>query len=154
MTRQHLPRPAVVLAELTTAVGTAGLHAATRLPGLFAAIDQETTALRRTLGGDGRVPSAAALAGYAEGLVEAAACAGWRIPLATEVDWATADWLLVRLGPAGRCADRSGGVHRDGDGKGGELLRGVRRAHSTGPGGRSRCPAVRMLRTVAAPVEW
>ena len=86
------------LAALSDGLGTPGLAAAARVPGLLAAVDQHAAALRDTLtAGHGRAPSAVGLAGYAEGLRETATRLGWQAPEQSEVDWARAPWLLVRL---------------------------------------------------------
>ncbi|MDG4801680.1 DUF6401 family natural product biosynthesis protein [Micromonospora sp. WMMD980] len=84
------------LTTLTTAVGTAGLAAAAANPGLLAAVDQHAAGIRDSLHGDRRPLTVAALAGYAEGLRDAASEHGWTPP-AGPVDWAAADWLLTRL---------------------------------------------------------
>jgi len=81
---------------LMRAVGAAGLAAAARLPGLLAAVDQHAAAVRDSLGPGAGAISRAALGGYARGLVDAARSAGWRAT-GTAVDWARAEWLLVRL---------------------------------------------------------
>ncbi|PZF99809.1 DUF6401 family natural product biosynthesis protein [Micromonospora endophytica] len=84
------------LVALTNTVGLDGLAAATRLPGLRAAVDRHAAAVRDSLRGDQRPLSAAALAGYAEGLREVAKEHGWQPPVGP-VDWSEADWVLVRL---------------------------------------------------------
>src|SRR5439155_1922011 len=83
------------LADLARHVGTAGLAAAARLPGLLAEVDQHAAAVRDRLTDGTRGPGPVALAGYADGLRETAATLGWHVP--GEVDWARAPWLLVRL---------------------------------------------------------
>ncbi|GIJ11706.1 DUF6401 family natural product biosynthesis protein [Micromonospora andamanensis] len=84
------------LVTLAHAVGLDGLAAATGRPGLLAAVDQHAAAVRDSLHGDRRPLTAAGLAGYAEGLRAAAEEYGWR-PADAPVDWAEADWVLVRL---------------------------------------------------------
>ncbi|MFI7022040.1 DUF6401 family natural product biosynthesis protein [Micromonospora sp. NPDC049900] len=84
------------LMALATAMGLDGLAAAAALPGLLAAVDQHAAAVRDSLRGDDAPLTAAALAGYAEGLRTAADEHGWQPP-ATPVEWAEADWVLVRL---------------------------------------------------------
>jgi hypothetical protein len=37
------------------------------------------------------------LAGYAEGLIQTATRAGWRVPTGSDVDRVRADWRAVRL---------------------------------------------------------
>ncbi|MBU8859990.1 MULTISPECIES: DUF6401 family natural product biosynthesis protein [unclassified Micromonospora] len=84
------------LTSLTAAVGTAGLAAARANPGLLAEVDQHAAGVRDSLGGDRRPLTVAALAGYAEGMREAAAEHGWTPP-DEPVDWSEADWTLTRL---------------------------------------------------------
>ncbi|RIV39595.1 DUF6401 family natural product biosynthesis protein [Micromonospora radicis] len=84
------------LVALANAVGLDGLAAAADLPGLLAAVDQHAAAVRDSLRVGQRPLSAAALAGYAEGIRSAAAEHGWQPP-AAPLDWSEADWVLVRL---------------------------------------------------------
>ncbi|QLQ35131.1 DUF6401 family natural product biosynthesis protein [Micromonospora robiginosa] len=84
------------LTTLTAAVGTAGLAAAATNPGLLAAVDQHAAGVRDSLHGDRRPLTVAALAGYAEGLRDAASEHGWAPPVGA-VDWSAPDWLLTRL---------------------------------------------------------
>ncbi|MBF5031046.1 hypothetical protein IRY44_14955 [Micromonospora sp. ANENR4] len=83
------------LTSLIAAVGTAGLAAAHANPGLLAEVDQHAAGVRDTLDGDRRPLTVAALAGYAEGLRDAAAEYGWTPP--TVPDWSAPDWTLTRL---------------------------------------------------------
>lgn len=83
------------LTSLIAAVGTAGLAAAHANPGLLAEVDQHAAGVRETLDGDRRPLTVAALAGYAEGLRDAAAEHGWTPP--AEPDWSAPDWTLTRL---------------------------------------------------------
>ncbi|MFG1779271.1 DUF6401 family natural product biosynthesis protein [Micromonospora sp. NPDC049048] len=84
------------LAVLSTSVGAEGLAAAAARPSLLALVDQHAAAVRESLDGDRRPLSAAALAGYAEGVRAAALEHGWQPPTAP-VDWSAPDWLLTRL---------------------------------------------------------
>ncbi|MET8834875.1 DUF6401 family natural product biosynthesis protein [Micromonospora sp. NPDC004540] len=84
------------LTTLTAAVGTAGLAAAAANPGLLAAVDQHAAAVRDALHGDRRPLTVAALAGYAEGVRDAAREHGWQPPV-EPIDWSEPDWLLTRL---------------------------------------------------------
>ena len=74
--------------------------AATELPGVSAALDQHAAAVRDILdlGVDSaeRIPATVLLAGYIRGLL-----AELSAPLTEPADWATADWLHLRL--AGAC---------------------------------------------------
>ncbi|MFF3856227.1 DUF6401 family natural product biosynthesis protein [Micromonospora sp. NPDC002575] len=84
------------LAGLTVSIGTAGLAAAATRPGLLAEVDQHAAAVRDALGGDHRPLTPAALAGYAEGVRDAAREHGWQPPT-RPTDFAEPDWLLTRL---------------------------------------------------------
>lgn len=92
VTRTH-PQIASLMARL----GEVGLAAAAVLPGLLAELDQHVTAVREALGRDGRPPATLALAGYAEGVRDAAAARGWRAPDPHTLDWTRADWAVLRL---------------------------------------------------------
>jgi hypothetical protein len=86
-----------VISGMMSAFGVSGLEAAARHPGLLAAIDQHAAAIRDSLLGDLRPLTPVHLAGYAEGVRDAAAEHGWRLPDGP-VDWsAGADWVLTRL---------------------------------------------------------
>ncbi|MBO4209985.1 DUF6401 family natural product biosynthesis protein [Micromonospora echinofusca] len=89
--------PHAVLASLLSSVGTAGLAAAAATPGLLAAVDQHAAAVRDSLDGDVWPVTRVGLAGYAEGVRDAAREHGWQPP-AVPVDWsAVDDWVLLRL---------------------------------------------------------
>lgn len=85
------------LYRLLDQVGGDGLGATGTLPSVVADVDQHAAAVRDVLGAEYGMPGLVALAGYAEGLLDAAAEAGWQPPLAGEVDWTDAGWLMVRL---------------------------------------------------------
>ncbi|MBQ1073800.1 hypothetical protein KBX06_11615 [Micromonospora sp. C31] len=95
-TRSAAGSARATLALLSASVGAEGLAAAAARPGLLALVDQHAAAVRESLDGDRRPLSAAALAGYAEGVRAAASEHGWQPP-ATPVDWSAPDWLLTRL---------------------------------------------------------
>jgi hypothetical protein len=86
------------LAGLHEQVG-AGLLAAAAVPGLTAAIDQHSAAVRDivTMGveGSAAVAGVVLLAGYARGLIDQAKELGWRF--SSPADWADADWFTSRL---------------------------------------------------------
>ncbi|WBB52157.1 DUF6401 family natural product biosynthesis protein [Verrucosispora sp. WMMD573] len=84
------------LVTLANAVGLDGLAAASTLPGLLAAVDQHAASVRDSLRGDRRPLTAAALAGYADGVRVAAEEYGWQ-PADAPIDWAEADWVTLRL---------------------------------------------------------
>jgi len=85
------------IGEMMSAFGVSGLEAAARHPGLLAAVDQHAAAIRDSLLGDLRPLTPVHLAGYAEGVRDAAAEHGWRLPEG-QIDWAPgADWVLTRL---------------------------------------------------------
>ncbi|WP_213456097.1 DUF6401 family natural product biosynthesis protein [Rhizomonospora bruguierae] len=77
------------LAALAAAIGSPS-------PGLRAAVDQEAATLRDSYRSDRGPLTPAVLAGYAQGLREAANERGWRPP-AGPVDGTRADWVTVRL---------------------------------------------------------
>nr|MDT0656589.1 DUF6401 family natural product biosynthesis protein [Micromonospora sp. DSM 115978] len=85
-----------VLTALMESVGTAGLAAAAGLPGLLAEVDQHAAAVRESLLAARSAVNEAALAGYAEGVREAAGSHGW-LPPVTPFDWAEPDWVVTRL---------------------------------------------------------
>lgn len=85
------------ISGMMSAFGASGLAAAARHPGLLAAIDQHAAAIRDSLMGDLRPLTPVHLAGYAEGVRDAAAEHGWRLPEGP-IDWARGtDWVLTRL---------------------------------------------------------
>jgi hypothetical protein len=84
-----------MLRLLLAEIGTPGFAAATQLPGLLAEVDQHAAEVRDSLGDGRTAPSTVALAGYAEGLINAAEEAGWDFPAA--IEWVHADWRVVRL---------------------------------------------------------
>ncbi|MFC0526963.1 DUF6401 family natural product biosynthesis protein [Phytohabitans kaempferiae] len=86
-----------VINGMMSAFGASGLEAAGRNPGLLAAVDQHAAAIRDSLHGDLRPITPVHLAGYAEGVRDAAAEHGWTLPVGP-IDWsATTDWVLLRL---------------------------------------------------------
>jgi len=87
-------------------VGAAGVAAAACLPGLSATLDQHAAAVRDALSAGAGLIGVAALGGYARGLLETAGQQGWRLP--ERVDWAGADWLVVRLVAVADMARRFG----------------------------------------------
>lgn len=76
-----------------------GLLAAAAVPGLMAAVDQHSAAVRDivTLGveGSAAVAGVVLLAGYASGVIDQAKEQGWRF--SSPADWAAADWFTSRL---------------------------------------------------------
>jgi hypothetical protein len=131
-------RPAhSVLTTLMESVGTAGLAAAADRPGLLAEIDQHAAAVRDSLTAAGSAVHEAALAGYAEGVREAAGSHGWQPPTAdgyigstatfsaatfsaanfstadgSTVDWSAPDWVLARLVAVCALASAEAARHR------------------------------------------
>ncbi|MDR7274027.1 DUF6401 family natural product biosynthesis protein [Catenuloplanes atrovinosus] len=89
-------RARTALAGLMSSVGSLGLAAAATAPALLAAIDQHAAAVRDSLQADLRPLSAIALAGYVEGIRDAAREHGWRMPEG-HIDFAAGDWVLTRL---------------------------------------------------------
>ncbi|MGW0179032.1 DUF6401 family natural product biosynthesis protein [Nocardia sp. NPDC003345] len=80
--------------------GAPALAASTGLPGLTAELDQHAAAVRDILdlgvGTGEQVSQTVLLAGYIRGLMD-----DMTTPVTTPPDWATADWLHLRL--AGAC---------------------------------------------------
>ncbi|MEU4316077.1 DUF6401 family natural product biosynthesis protein [Nocardia sp. NPDC024068] len=80
--------------------GAPAQAAAAELPGLIAELDQHAAAVRDILdlgvGTGEEVSQTVLLAGYMRGLMD-----DMTTPIATPADWATADWLQLRL--AGAC---------------------------------------------------
>lgn len=99
------------LTDLMASVGSPGLAAAARWPGLRAILDQHAASVRDSLDGDLRPIDAVRLAGYAEGVRETAADNGWHLPV-EPIDWADVDWILLRLLAVCELAQRSGAVPR------------------------------------------
>lgn len=95
------------LRQLHDQFGAAGLVTASTIPGLAAAIDQHSAAVRDILAagveGSAAVTGVVLLAGYARGLLDQAREQGWqpRVPADPE-GWTRADWLTSRL--LGVCA--------------------------------------------------
>ena len=96
------------LRQLAQQIGAAGLAAAHAVPGVLAIVDQHAAAVRDALGDGLRAPGPVALAGYVEGILAAGADRGWRPPSAAEVDWAQAEWPVLRLVAVCALADRGG----------------------------------------------
>ncbi len=92
MTRTH-PHIASLMARL----GEAGLAAASAVPGLVSELDQHAAAVVDALCRDGSPLAPLTLAGYAEGVHDAATQRGWRAPDARGLDWTRADWAVLRL---------------------------------------------------------
>jgi hypothetical protein len=95
-----------VLTTLMASFGSVGLAAAADHPGLLAAIDQHAAAIRDRLLADQLPIGTFALAGYAEGVRDAAMHHGWQPPDGP-IDWHGADWVLTRL--LAVCALANGG---------------------------------------------
>jgi hypothetical protein len=104
-------RAFAVLDDLTSRVGVDGLTAALAEPGLLAVVDQHGAAIREAIRRSGRRLDADALAGYATSIVAAAYRMGRELPDAGEagdIDWARAEWHLIRLVAVCALADESG----------------------------------------------
>ncbi|HEX5540237.1 MAG TPA: DUF6401 family natural product biosynthesis protein [Micromonospora sp.] len=104
-----------VLDTLMASIGSAGLAAAARQPALRAMVDQHAAAVRDRLGGNAAAAATSGelvladflavgrrsftpvtLAGYAEGVCDAAIEHGWQATT-DPVDWSEPDWVLLRL---------------------------------------------------------
>ncbi|WP_426502523.1 DUF6401 family natural product biosynthesis protein [Dactylosporangium sp. McL0621] len=86
----------MLLDRLHRRIGTAGLAAAAVIPGLSARVDQHAAEVRDLLGIRGRRPTLAALASYADGLLDGATDRGWQ-PQHDLAGWVGADGVTVRL---------------------------------------------------------
>ncbi len=93
----HLRAAREHLVQLICRFGRGGLAAAAARPWLLAAVDQHRAAIRDTLGDGWRLPSVAALAGYAAGLRDRGVEHLWSVPDTKEFDWTFADWPVVRM---------------------------------------------------------
>jgi hypothetical protein len=92
MTIPLQPTDRAARAELATLAAAIG----SPTPALRAAVDQHAAAVRDSTRADIRPLTYAALAGYAQGLREAADERGW-CPPRGPVDGGRADWVTVRL---------------------------------------------------------
>lgn len=95
------------MAHLQERIGVAGLAAAAAVPGLAAAVDQHSAAVRDILAmgveDAAGVAGVVLLAGYARGLLDQGREAGWEpAPPADAAGWVDAGWLTTRL--LGVCA--------------------------------------------------
>jgi hypothetical protein len=80
-----------------TQVGADGLTAATRTPGLMAAVDQHAAAVRDSLAAMNLTLTAVPLAGYGSSVATAAARMGWQLSDQADMDWSRANWFQLRL---------------------------------------------------------
>ncbi|MFF5233632.1 DUF6401 family natural product biosynthesis protein [Dactylosporangium sp. NPDC000521] len=87
----------MLLDRLHRRIGAAGLAAAAAIPGLSAQVDQHAAEVRDLLGIRGRRPTLAALASYADGLLDGAIDRGWQPPQHDLAGWVDADGVTVRL---------------------------------------------------------
>lgn len=87
----------MLLGRLHQRIGAAGLAAAAVIPALSAQVDQHAAEVRDLLGVRGRRPTPAALASYADGLLDGATDRGWQAPQHDLAGWAGADGVTVRL---------------------------------------------------------
>ncbi|WP_327000673.1 DUF6401 family natural product biosynthesis protein [Dactylosporangium sp. NBC_01737] len=87
----------MLLDRLHQRIGAAGLAAAAVIPGLSARVDQHAAEVRDLLGVRGRRPTLAALASYADGLLDGATDRGWQAPQHDLASWVGADGVTVRL---------------------------------------------------------
>lgn len=80
-------------------------------PGVGAQVDQHAAAVRDILevgvSGTG-VARVVLLAGYADGVLDEAAAAGWSLP--DRIDWVRADWTTLRLAAVVQLATEAAAV--------------------------------------------
>ena len=86
-----------VLDQLMASVGVDGLVAALRNPGLMAAVDQHSAAIRETLRTAGRDVDVVSLAGYARSVLALLNRSGHSLPEPDAIDWARAGTHVLRL---------------------------------------------------------
>jgi hypothetical protein len=99
----------LALDDLMAWVGVDGLVAALRSPGLLAAVDQHSAAVREALIARGGGVDAAGLTGYARSVIAAAHRMGRPLPAqADDVAWPRAGWHLLRLVAVCAVADDAG----------------------------------------------
>jgi hypothetical protein len=87
----------MLLDRLHRRIGAAGLAAAAVIPSLSAQVDQHAAEVRDLLAVSGRRPTLAALASYADGLLDGATDRGWQAPQHDLAGWVGADGVTVRL---------------------------------------------------------
>jgi Family of unknown function (DUF6401) len=85
------------LDQLMALVGIDGLVAALSSPGLLAAVDQHATDIQHSLAAAGRPVNAASLAGYAKSVLAVAHRCGRTLPDPSTLNWARAEWYILRL---------------------------------------------------------
>jgi hypothetical protein len=88
------------LSTLSTQFGSDGLAVAALVPGLGAAVDQHTAAVRDILhqgAGAGTLTQRALLAGYARGLLDRFDASVREVRREASGRWTRADWLALRL---------------------------------------------------------
>jgi hypothetical protein len=89
--------PEAVLEGIMARVGADALAAAMRTPGLMAAVDQHSAAVRESLAASDLPLTAVPLAGYGSSVAAAAVRMGWQLPDPAKMDWSRADWFQLRL---------------------------------------------------------
>ncbi|WP_432977959.1 DUF6401 family natural product biosynthesis protein [Dactylosporangium sp. CA-233914] len=78
-------------------VGVDGLVEALAQPYLLAKIDQHAAAVRESLTAAGKRVDALSLAGYARSVIAVHQRHGRPLPTPDSIDWAAADWTVLRL---------------------------------------------------------
>jgi hypothetical protein len=86
-----------LLDDLMARVGVDGLVAALRTPGIQAAVDQHSAAIRASLRSAGRGVDVVSLAGYGRALLAVIHRSGRHLPDPANLDWARAPWHVMRL---------------------------------------------------------
>ncbi|HEV7898381.1 MAG TPA: DUF6401 family natural product biosynthesis protein [Planosporangium sp.] len=88
----------VALDQLRSRIATSGMDAVRGRPALLAEVDQHAAAVRDALTEvTGRI-TAVGLAAYADGVSDAAAGHGWRLPVNPDgPEWSSPSWPLLRL---------------------------------------------------------
>jgi hypothetical protein len=95
------------LDQIMARVGVDGLVESLRSPGLLATVDQHAAAVRESLAAAGRFVDPTSLAGYARSVLAVAERHGRELPDGADLDWAKAEWFVLRLVGVCSLADRA-----------------------------------------------
>ncbi|WP_238006062.1 DUF6401 family natural product biosynthesis protein [Dactylosporangium sp. AC04546] len=96
------------LDQVMAMVGVDGLVEALAQPFLLAKVDQHAAAVRESLTAAGKPVDSISLAGYARSVIAVHQRHGRPLPTPDSVDWAAADWTVLRLVAVCHLADAAG----------------------------------------------
>lgn len=85
------------LDQVMAMVGVDGLVEALAQPFLLAKVDQHAAAVRQSITAAGKAIDSISLAGYARSVIAVHQRHGRPLPTPDSVDWADADWTVLRL---------------------------------------------------------